>query len=292
MSKELRVSSTTNLTSASLNDLPNFYREVVDVYTKAGFDAIDINLNYFRRILPDDSERIMNDAAEYAALHGIAFELAHLPFGITLFDSAAKCEEFGRILYRAIDAAAIVRPRFAVVHPYTKTLPESESDVRFQLSKAVELLKPFVEYGRERGVELVVENMRPVPDATRPIHRYASSAEEICEIADALGIGICWDFGHANIRGLKQSEALKTVGSRLKMVHINDNFGADDEHLPPFFGKIDWADAMKGLSEIGFDGLLNYEVACRLPNELRENFALTLLAMAKTLNRLKNQCDR
>ena len=106
--------------------------------------------------------------------------------------------------------------------------------------------------GEKYGVNIVVENMRPVPKFT-PVHRYCQEPEELCRVADKLGIGICWDFGHANLAALRQSKALETVGSRLKMLHVNDNRGIDDDHLPPLFGTVDWRDAMHGLALAGFD---------------------------------------
>ena len=33
-----------------------------------------------------------------------------------------------------------------------------------------------------------------------------------------------------------------------------------DEHLMPFHGNIDWAEAMAGLADIGYDGDLTYEI--------------------------------
>jgi len=130
---------------------------------------------------------------------------------------------------------------------------------------------------------LVVENMRLVPKPT-PSHRYCQAPEELCDIADTLGVGICWDFGHANIGDLKQSEALKYVGKRLKMVHLNDNCGKDDDHLPPFIGKVDWRDAMHGLALAGFEGLLNYELHTNtLPENMRIPFAEYLTRAAREL---------
>ena len=82
-------------------------------------------------------------------------------------------------------------------------------------------------------------------------------------------VGICWDTGHANQNGFDQSRALKAVGSRLRVLHLNDNhYGIRDEHLVPYMGEIDWAHTMETLAEIGYSGTLNLEVgkvARRLP---------------------------
>jgi len=129
--------------------------------------------------------------------------------------------------------------------------------------------------------------MRVVPNGT-PVHRYCQNPDELCDIADALGIGICWDFGHANINakgsGIPQSEALAYVGSRLKVLHVNDNVAEDDLHLPPFIGNTDWKDAMKGLASTGFNGLFNYELGtARIASSLRDDFARYIVDAAKEI---------
>ena len=139
------------------------------------------------------------------------------------------------------------------------------------------------EHAEKGKVRIAVENMRVVP-AAHPVHRYCQTAEELCRVADTLGFAVCWDFGHAHISGLKQSEALAYVGKRLKVLHVNDNVADDDIHLPPFFGTLDWKDAMQGLAATGFDGLFNYEVAAkRIPASLRESFAAYLVRAAQEI---------
>ena len=103
-------------------------------------------------------------------------------------------------------------------------------------------------------------------------------------MADALGIDVCWDFGHANIGArMKQSDALAVVGKRLKAVHVNDNLAWGDDHVPPFCGTVDWKDAMRGLSAIGYSGLFNYELAGRHPSASRGAFADYLRTSAEVL---------
>jgi sugar phosphate isomerase/epimerase len=90
-------------------------------------------------------------------------------------------------------------------------------------------------------------------------HRYGSTADELIEIADPLGLEICWDFGHAHEAKLDHYTELSKIGKRLTMTHINDNWqGPDDEHLPPFYGTGDWDAACRGLREIGYSNPLNF----------------------------------
>lgn len=197
-----------------------------------------------------------------------------------------QLEAFNKSVHKAIDAAKLLGVDYAVLHPNTTTVPLAEFDAQAHYDGVMAHLAPFAEHAQRIGLSLCVENMRLVHESY-PIHRYCGDPEELCAIADALGIGVCWDTGHAHINCLKQSEALSYVGSRLKMLHINDNFGGDDIHLAPFMGTVDWPDVMQGLRAIGYRGLLNYEISTAgLPACTRASFGAYLRSAAEQLREL------
>lgn len=83
---------------------------------------------------------------------------------------------------------------------------------------------------------------------------------------------------------LVQSEALVCVGSRLRMLHVNDNLAKGDNHLPPFLGTVNWQDMMRGLSSVGFDGYFNYEINVgNQPSATRAAFGAYLRQAADVL---------
>jgi sugar phosphate isomerase/epimerase len=97
-------------------------------------------------------------------------------------------------------------------------------------------------------------------------------------------MGICWDFGHANISGVPQSEGLAYVGKRLKVIHVNDNGGIEDEHILPFTGNVDWRDAMHGLALAEYEGLFNFELnLSKVPAGMRKAYTAYVLEAAKEL---------
>lgn len=74
-------------------------------------------------------------------------------------------------------------------------------------------------------------------------------------------VGACIDTGHANIgMGVKPADLLRRVGSLVCTLHLHDNDGSGDVHLPPGRGNIDWQDVMSALGEISYDGTLNLEL--------------------------------
>ncbi len=281
--KKLLKSTTLSLHSCSRENIPLFIRRGLEFQKEAGFDASDINLG---ALLPVDGQwqPIIEQAKLDAAELEMPFKICHLPF----FDSkintdaeyAERCNQ--RMLF-SIDAAKELGVDYAVVHPNCTSVTVRSYDKAKHYDMAMAHLSPFAEKAAKVGLNIAVENTRLVP-GIRQSCRYCQGPEELCELADALGFDICWDFGHANLAGFKQSEALAYIGKRLKVLHVNDNLAADDDHIAPFMGNVDWVDAMHGLALAGFDGPFNYEVgASRIPAELRMDFAKYLVNAADKL---------
>lgn len=91
-----------------------------------------------------------------------------------------------------------------------------------------------------------------------------SSAADICRLIeeqlDGVDVGVCLDYGHANLMG-DLSDAIETVSGHLWTTHVHDNDGRNDDHRVPFAGRIDWEAAIMETQKIGYDGALMFEVA-------------------------------
>ena len=57
------------------------------------------------------------------------------------------------------------------------------------------------------------------------------------------------DTGHAHVNGWKLSDVLRDLNKKLVGVHIHDNDGTADAHLPVGCGNIDWNDYFAALKE-------------------------------------------
>ena len=76
---------------------------------------------------------------------------------------------------------------------------------------------------------------------------------------------------HNEAKRLDMGAFIRAAGSRLKALHIADNDTSGDQHLLPFgCGTVDWQDVMRGLREVGYSGLFNFEV----PGERRAPLAV------------------
>jgi len=61
------------------------------------------------------------------------------------------------------------------------------------------------------------------------------------------------DIGHSNLLGETQG-FIDEFGDRIKHVHVSDNEGDTDSHLPIGEGTIDWAESIRALKNMGYDG--------------------------------------
>ena len=49
------------------------------------------------------------------------------------------------------------------------------------------------------------------------------------------------------------------LGDRIECFHVHDNNGVEDQHMPPYTGKLDWDRFVEGLKAIGFNKTLSFE---------------------------------
>lgn len=95
--------------------------------------------------------------------------------------------------------------------------------------------------------------------------QHVLGADELLYIIDKVGsdkLGICLDTGHLNIKKTDtQYDFIKKAGKYLKALHLHDNDGSSDQHIIPFSrGRIKFAEIVKALDEINYEGLFNFEI--------------------------------
>ena len=137
-----------------------------------------------------------------------------------------------------------------------------------------EYLKPHLDEAAEQGISLAIENLFDRRDQWNFPRKFAAQTDALLDLCELLepdypNIGVCWDFGHANIQGYDQVQAMHLLGSRLIATHVDDNYGIADDHLLPYMGNIDWPPIMKALHEINYQGAFAFETH-RLTNTMPE----------------------
>jgi len=96
---------------------------------------------------------------------------------------------------------------------------------------------------QELGVKVGLENMPQGPFSM------GTTPQALVGMIEGTGLGICLDVGHANTMGLlPEFMALKP---RLVNLHVHDNMGRYDEHLPIGDGTVDFGLVVSKLADYG-----------------------------------------
>ncbi len=113
------------------------------------------------------------------------------------------------------------------------------------------MLKILEKEALDRGINLALENM-PLTFIT-----VGREPWELEEMTEGMEIEWCFDVGHANTTGTID-EFLKKK-ERFANIHIHDNMGKEDEHLPIGEGTIDWKKVLSELNGYGGNFVLEQD---------------------------------
>jgi sugar phosphate isomerase/epimerase len=183
---------------------------------------------------------------------GIAGGVWGRAFSTASPDSAARQEAVDEAV-AALAVAAELGCATAVLHlglPRGQTIPPGDNDAGAMRRG----LEPIARAAGDVGVQLAIEvipNDLSTPDALLDL------LDGQLELGSA---GVCLDVGHAHLLG-GAPDAAEALSGHVITTHIHDNRGAEDDHLVPFAGTIDWPATLTALSKTGYTGPLIFEVA-------------------------------
>ena len=135
-------------------------------------------------------------------------------------------------LSACIEAGAEIADMIALHPGYLE--PNAREAASAAWSAHKEALVRLGEAAERAGVCVALENMPNLEDF------YCRDPDELAGFCDAVpGVSMTFDVGHANTNG-NLDAFCKVVLPRAAHLHIHDNFGKYDEHLPLGRGAIDW----------------------------------------------------
>lgn len=161
---------------------------------------------------------------------------------------------------QVMDMAEIVRPKAIVVHGgYDKWRFDGNMDM--WLKNSLDLWPTIVRRAGKIGTRLAMENV------------FDDTPEAIMKLLNALDsyhFGHCFDVGHFRLFSkISMEEWFRQLGKRMIEVHIHDNNGGRDEHLPPGEGDIDFAKFFSLLRNSSSDVI--YTIEPHREEHLRKN---------------------
>ena len=156
-----------------------------------------------------------------------------------------------------IQAAIAVAPaipfRYLVVHvgmPSVEKVPQGDN----QPDAARRSIEEIAGLSAAAGVKVALEVIgNRLSDPPALVHLLEEQLE-------GFDLGICLDYGHANLMG-DLADAIETLSGHIWTTHVHDNGGRRDDHLVPYAGAINWDHAMMQTQKVGYDGVLMFEVA-------------------------------
>lgn len=268
----MKMCVTSRILNRHADGTPILFAEVVSFAKEAGFEEFDMTLPA-SLYLREDWERELDARGEVLAKAGMCVRYVHLPYDYPAAGGEEDWKRYDEAVRHGIDWTRRYGADCAAIHPHTSMTEVYDGEE--ECAESIAFLRPFCEYAHSADVPLAIEIMRGAGrSAPARIRRFGTDTGDLIRVADALDEGICWDTGHAQISMQDAYRSILRVGKRLRMVHINDNFGEDDVHLAPFLGEIAWDDVLRALRKVGYSGSMNMEVNCnRLPESLRKPYA-------------------
>ncbi len=146
-----------------------------------------------------------------------------------------------RRLEQTLQVAGQLQADLMIVHPGVDKWRYPRLEHTW-LGLAREFFPSLVEQAEQIDCRLAIENI------------YEESPDILVQLVDGIAsnfFGHCFDAGHWHLFGRRpMDEWLKSVSSKLFHLHLHDNHGRADEHLPVGDGTIDFSPLQKHLRQM------------------------------------------
>ena len=171
----------------------------------------------------------------------------YLPIGSSMRSlretAVSEAEKYFDVFHR-------LNVKYVTVHANWPNSVFSEKEgVKFQ----VETLKRLVKTAKKYNIGLMYESTDAIYDNIGNVAKVLNEGPSLFFLLDC---------GHTNIFGRKPEEFIKRFHKKIKHIHLHDNFGKDDLHLPMGAGLIDWARVVRVMKKY-YDGTITLEIFSR-----------------------------
>ncbi|MFA7253263.1 MAG: sugar phosphate isomerase/epimerase family protein [Patescibacteria group bacterium] len=156
-------------------------------------------------------------------------------------------------LKKAFDFLKSVGAEKVNIHPFYYS---SHQDIAAVIDANISFLGKAIRHTNEIGLKLMLENSLAPFDTAAVFKRILSSVPDLF---------IHLDIGHTNINNnplLLTKNFFKVFGQKIIHLHIHDNNGKLDQHLPVGCGDIDWQMIFKLLKSNNYQNTMTLEVFC------------------------------
>jgi sugar phosphate isomerase/epimerase len=194
------------------------------------------------------------DALKVASSRGVKPVALHAPYEEYFLQPLGRgVEEAVREAKRFIDLAAGYGVRYVVFHPFSSQ--RVGSDRVYELNRY--FFTAIADYATGYGVYVAVENTV----RARPWNN-VETLLRLIRGAKARNLVACLDVGHAIVNNQDPASILGGNYDVIGVVHLHDNAGRSDDHLPPGCGVADWFSLARALKSMDTGRAAVLEIVC------------------------------
>ena len=215
-----------------------------------GFDYLDLTIEY-PEATPEKIRANMAPLKDALSSYELGL-VGHMPWFLNIihpYDSvrAAILAECGRIFEMCQELGI----EHVTIHPDYMKLKRGPDEL---VDRTADSLRALVEDADKYGLKLCLENFEEEYFSTENLKQILTSVD---------GLRFTLDVGHAFMKVKKTENVLKMMDELKKYmlhVHMHDNHGFRDEHLPLGVGTIEMQKIVDGLKKIGYDRTITLEI--------------------------------
>ena len=230
-------------------------------FHKLGFDYVEIGIeepNATPHILMRQKDEILGSLSTSGM-----FPLGHTAYWVG-FGSSHEKARLGWIeeAKDMILVASELKIRLLNFHFYTKLgrVSATEESRNIFLRNFTDAMKELTQFAATKKVNLMLENAPPANGSKRSPLESIECFSHVMKAVPALKFHL--DVAHAFIENRMNGvrDYINAFSDRLAHVHVHDNHGKWDEHLPLGKGKVDFRKVVRFLKEIKYDRTVTFEV--------------------------------
>lgn len=222
---------------------------------RLGFDYVELTMD---APAADHKTLGRQEDAVIKSLEGFGMGLVcHLPTFVSPADLTESLREASvNELLESLEVATHLGARKAVIHPAhirglgPRVLDEAKG-------YAMDCIESAVKRAESLGLILCLENLGPQS-------RFLFEPDGFASVFDRFPtLSMTLDVGHAHLQdnsGRRALDFLNRFSERIGHIHVSDNFGTEDSHLPIGAGSVDFQQFIKGLNQIGYNDTITLEI--------------------------------
>lgn len=212
---------------------------------KNGFDFVDLFLEEDKAVPEKINISKVKKLLKKYNLYAVGHTAWYLPIGspVKLLNNAAimEAERYFRVFSK-------IGVEYVTIHAnWPPSMFSEKEGIKIQASTLIKLVK----IARKYHLKIMYE----------PIDTEKDTLKNVSAILNKVpGLFFHLDVGHANLFGKKVIDFIRKFHTKLRHVHLHDNHGKEDEHLPLGKGSINLKKIIKELKKYKYNRTITLEI--------------------------------